>query len=92
MILLRSQPSSSQETEYLEAWGYPYIFEHFKFHMSLTGPLAREHAEPMQRALASHYASFDGPIDIDAITICQQPNREADFAVWQGFELARDHG
>jgi Protein of unknown function (DUF1045) len=79
---------SAQEIAYLDAWGYPYVFDHFQFHMTLTGPLAPKDAEPMQRALAHYYAPFDGPVDIDAITICRQPSRDARFEIWQRFELA----
>jgi putative phosphonate metabolism protein len=34
----RRQPEqlSEQEREYLDRWGYPYVFEFFRFHMTLT--------------------------------------------------------
>jgi hypothetical protein len=28
------------QIEHLDRWGYPYVFEEFRFHMTLTGPLA----------------------------------------------------
>lgn len=30
---------STREREHLEAWGYPYVFDTFVFHMTLAGPL-----------------------------------------------------
>lgn len=30
---------SSRQRAYLERWGYPYVFEEFRFHMTLTGAL-----------------------------------------------------
>jgi Protein of unknown function (DUF1045) len=78
---------SARETAHLDSWGYPYVFDQFQFHMTLTGPVAPEHAEAMQRALAVHYAAFDHPVGIDAITISRQPSRDASFHIWQRFEL-----
>jgi Protein of unknown function (DUF1045) len=79
---------SAQEIAYLDTWGYPYVFEGFAFHMSLSGRLAPVYAKRLQRALARHYAAFDGPVDIDAITICRQPSRDAAFDVWHRCALA----
>lgn len=31
-------PLSDRQVQQLETWGYPYVFEDFRFHMSLTGP------------------------------------------------------
>src|SRR5262249_15418366 len=28
---------SNRQIEYLDRWGYPYVFEEFRFHMTLTG-------------------------------------------------------
>ena len=38
------RPSS----EHLERWGYPYVLDRFRFHMTLTGPLERAGARPGQ--------------------------------------------
>ena len=41
---------SDTEREYLERWGYPYVFDRFRFHMTLTGPLE----EPERGQVKSH--------------------------------------
>ncbi len=35
------------QTTYLDRWGYPYVFDEFRFHMTLTGSLAMERAKPI---------------------------------------------
>src|SRR5690606_13404203 len=39
----------------LERWGYPYVFEEFRFHMTLTGRLDEADAGRMQRAAEAHF-------------------------------------
>ena len=36
----------------LVRWGYPYVMEEFRFHLTLTGPLPEAEAEAAQAALA----------------------------------------
>ena len=81
---------TSAELAYLDAWGYPYVFEGFQFHMTLTDALAPMDAARLRVALAAQYAAFDGPIAIDAITVCRQPTRDASFEVWRRFDLGEN--
>ena len=34
-----------RQDELLQRWGYPFVLEEFRFHMSLTGPLSGVHAD-----------------------------------------------
>ena len=65
-----------------ETYGYPYVFDEFRFHMSLTGPLEeheREQIEPVLRdALADLMASS---IEITSICLAIQPEPGAPFRV-----------
>ena len=56
-------PLSAAEIAHLDRWGYPYVFERFQFHMTLSGLLAPEHSEP----LLSELTALHAPIDTDAI-------------------------
>jgi putative phosphonate metabolism protein len=49
----------------LDAWGYPFVLDRFRFHMTLTGPLDRPAAEGAQRALAGRMA----PILADPVVV-----------------------
>ncbi len=48
-----------EQDRLLLAWGYPWVLDHFHFHLSLTGPLAG--ASPEQRAAltAAAHARFE---------------------------------
>ncbi len=35
-------PLTERQKQHLDRWGYPYVFEDFRFHMTLTGPLAED--------------------------------------------------
>lgn len=37
----RPETLSAVQRDYLERYGYPYVLDQFRFHMTLTGPLAR---------------------------------------------------
>ena len=51
----KSRLSPRQET-LLTQWGYPYVMDEFRFHITLTGRLARGEAEQVQAALTPHIA------------------------------------
>ncbi|MET4102195.1 putative phosphonate metabolism protein [Roseovarius sp. MBR-78] len=54
----------------LRAWGYPYVMDAFRFHITLTGPLPPETLEAVQSALALHLAPLlPRPFVIDALSL-----------------------
>ena len=46
---------TERQASNLDRWGYPYVFDDFRFHMTLTGPLT---ADDRGRALAWLKAEF----------------------------------
>jgi putative phosphonate metabolism protein len=63
-------------------WGYPYVFDAFRYHMSLTGRVPKEDAEAMAGELKRHFAEFDGkPFLLDRLAIFVEPERGAPFRV-----------
>lgn len=66
----------------LEAWGYPYVFETFTFHITLTGMLdaAAQAAALAQLAPASQMLCAT-PMHVDGIAVFVQPEPGADFLV-----------
>ena len=73
LIRRRSENLSARQHRYLTEWGYPYVFEEFKFHMTLTRRLeATEHDAVFD--LANNYFAdvIDRPLDIEALTIFTQ--------------------
>lgn len=43
-----------RQDQLLLRWGYPYVMDEFRFHMTLTGPLPRPEAEAVKAALVPH--------------------------------------
>lgn len=76
-----------RQHRYLEDWGYPYVFEDFRFHMTLTGALPKSLQPRALEVLRTLYHRISGPVWIDAITILAQPTRDSRFAVVERFAL-----
>ncbi|MBL8675092.1 MAG: DUF1045 domain-containing protein [Rhodospirillales bacterium] len=69
----------------LRRWGYPYVMEDFRFHITLTGPLE----DPERATIASGLASLLGPalaspVALDALTLFVEPKPGGAF-----YEVAR---
>lgn len=47
---------SHRQDALLRRWGYPYVMEEFRFHVTLTGPLDDAERDRAQAALAAHFA------------------------------------
>ncbi|MEZ5843552.1 MAG: DUF1045 domain-containing protein [Hyphomicrobiaceae bacterium] len=84
---LRASLSEPQRA-HLARWGYPYVFDEFRFHMTLTGPIEDDAVRAgAARSLAALYESIDGPMTVDAITIEVQPARDHRFRVLERIEF-----
>lgn len=61
--------SPRQETN-LITWGYPYVMDDFRFHMTLTGPLSKDSITPVQDHLTARFAPVtEAPFRIDGMTL-----------------------
>ncbi|MBK1634469.1 DUF1045 domain-containing protein [Rhodovulum adriaticum] len=61
---------SSRQKRLLERWGYPYVMEEFRFHLTLTGPLREEEAEATRTALGPVLAPLiDRPLRISSLCL-----------------------
>ncbi|MFT0860888.1 DUF1045 domain-containing protein [Ancylobacter sp. G4_0304] len=67
-------PLTARQQEYLDRWGYPYVFDDFRFHMTLTGPLDDEARARAQAELAELFAmsGADGPLIVSEISLYRQ--------------------
>lgn len=55
---------------HLQAWGYPFVMDQFRFHLTLSGRLAPELADDVVAALAPKVAALPiAPYDIDGLTL-----------------------
>jgi putative phosphonate metabolism protein len=76
------------EDAHLVRWGYPYVFDAFRFHMSLTGKVPREDMEAVDAAARRHFADFDArPYRLDNLAIFIEPEPGAPFAMLRSVPL-----
>jgi putative phosphonate metabolism protein len=71
---------SSREREHVLRWGYPYVFDTWQFHMTLTGALPPSSLSVLERYLAQRFA----PVTqeswlVDSVCIFHEPYPEAAF-------------
>lgn len=65
----------------LARWGYPHVFEEFRFHMTLTDALPEEARAPWRERLAAAYGETE-PLTLDALSVLRQDGT-APFRVMQ---------
>ncbi len=78
------------ETTMLDRWGYPFVLDHFRFHLTLTGPLD----DAMRRQTAAALAPVLAPIltggqRISEICLFGEPEA-GPFRLLQRFPLGRE--
>ncbi len=67
----RKSRLSPRQDALLTQWGYPYVMDQFKFHITLSGRLTKQHAEQTHAALLPHLAPhLVDPFRVDALTLC----------------------
>jgi hypothetical protein len=66
---------SPQEREHVHRWGYPYVFDTWKFHMSLTGSLPADTLRQFEELLTERFSSVcSSPMLVDSICIFHEGN------------------
>jgi hypothetical protein len=66
----------------LDQWGYPYVLDEFRFHMTLAGPIDPHQCETVRGALANAFARLAAdPVELDAISLMRQDSRDGRFRV-----------
>lgn len=82
--IVRRNPEalSSAGRQNLERWGYPYVFDEFRFHMTLTDRVFSEDARRVKAALDRRFAPIlSEPIHLDALALFVEPEPGAPFMV-----------
>lgn len=65
---------SAREREHVLRWGYPYVFDTWKFHMSLTGSLPPQVLPSLEQLLHHRFApACEQPLLVDSICIFHEP-------------------
>ncbi len=87
----RKSNLTPEQNQLLMAWGYPYVMEQFRFHLSLTGALGAVSPELQQAWVKGAQVHFQQlPIcRFDRISIFVEPTSGADFQFFQAIPLCR---
>lgn len=62
-----------------QRWGYPWVFETFRFHMTLSDRLDEERLAQWRGALAAWFGQ--PPLLLDSLAVLRQNDRDAPFQV-----------
>ena len=91
----RMNPSlSPRQRDLLDAWGYPYVLEEWRFHMTLASGLFPHETEHLRQAL-EHLAEHGGATSllVDGVCLFEQPDAGAPFLLTRRFPFTgRPHG
>ena len=77
----RPERLTEGQRQQLDTYGYPFVFEDFRFHMTLSGAAPR--AEELATGLAAAMAAAVGPVDltIDALCLFRQDGPQERFRI-----------
>jgi putative phosphonate metabolism protein len=79
---------SKRQDEHLLRWGYPYVMEEFRFHMTLTRRLSDEERQIVVPLARRHFAGVLGQsLVVDALTLFRQPEPHRNFTALHRFAL-----
>jgi len=83
-----ASPLNERQRANVDRWGYPYVFEDFRFHMTLTGPIREERRMEIVNVLADLFARAEGAnVRIDRISLLRQSGVMSRFRVVRDLEL-----
>ena len=73
---------TARQVLHLDRWGYPYVMEDFRFHMTLTGRLPLERQTPILALLQNRFLDLEQDVvPIDHIALCRQDAAGASFRI-----------
>jgi putative phosphonate metabolism protein len=80
----RRNPSmlTPRQREHLDRWGYPYVMQDFRFHMTLTGRLPPERHGAVLAMLKDRFSALDlKTLAIDRIALFRQDDADSRFRI-----------
>ncbi|QPC86155.1 DUF1045 domain-containing protein [Mesorhizobium sp. NBSH29] len=91
--MARRSPDSLKPQEFrnLHQWGYPYVFEAFRFHMTLSGRAGEADAPRIAQAIEDFFGPvLDEPVPVDGLALFVEAEPGAPFEVMSYHPLGRD--
>lgn len=85
----RASKLSPAQDLLLERWGYPYVMEEFRFHLTLTEKLPSEQRTKIKDVLAPLVEPFtQEPFIVDGVTLFVEPAPGEPFTILRRFPFA----
>lgn len=83
----RATGLTPRQTRLLDRWGYPFVMEEFRFHITLSGRLAPEDMPATRTALEAHLSpALAEAVPINALSLCGE-DAEGRFHLLTRFPL-----
>jgi len=83
-----SRNLSPRQLELLDGYGYPYVFDQFRFHMTLSDRLSEADAGEISRAAATWFAPvLEEPLVLDRLALYHEPDTGQPFRRIADFKL-----
>lgn len=85
--LVRRRPGLNRhQLELLYQWGYPWVLDEFRFHMTLTDDVQGAEAATLYEALARYTAvQAQDPVLVDSLCVFVEPQPGAEFRLLRRF-------
>ncbi|WP_322092685.1 DUF1045 domain-containing protein [Paraburkholderia bannensis] len=83
-------PLTPRQRDYVETWGYPYVFDEFRFHMTLSDSLDNA---PVRAALMHAWNAQmrnAGALPVHGAAIYVEPQPGAPFVLWQRVDFQQE--
>jgi putative phosphonate metabolism protein len=81
---VRRNPSklTPRQRDYLDRWGYPYVMEEFRFHMTLTSKLEKTRREFVRELLQTRFIQWEiSDLKVDRIVLFKQFDTNSRFRI-----------
>jgi len=82
---------SDRQRSLLHEWGYPYVLDEFRFHMTLSDALDSASVRAAIVSLWQSRAEALGPLPVHGAALFVQPTQGAPFTLWQRLPFANAH-
>jgi hypothetical protein len=78
----RPENLSANQLAMLKTWGYPYVLDEFRLHITLTDPLPDSSLMPCKNALHDYLLpAFGDSYRLDSLSLCYQPDPTTPFSI-----------
>ncbi len=79
---------SERQLRYLEQWGYPYVEDEFRFHMTLTDSMMEDEIKKIKKKLKQYFKEVLGkPLQINQLHIFRQDSTCSNFQIISSHNL-----